>query len=139
MKRKEVSHERLAFNKVYTCTFIYGVSQKHFTMHTMITYFFYLTLCTFSFEIKESSLSDTRFCITTLVIEEWRKDARDLCRTTLSWHHIIGMRENHINVSNVNKVTLMFIHSYVSRIHDHILIYKNIVSIFLATLRSTFL
>jgi len=27
---------------------------------------YYLTLCTFSFEIKESILSDTRFCITTL-------------------------------------------------------------------------
>jgi hypothetical protein len=37
----------------------------------------YLTLCTFSFEIKESSLSDTRCCITTL----WRDIERDvLCR-----------------------------------------------------------
>jgi len=27
---------------------------------------FYLTFCTFSFESKESSLSDTRCCITTL-------------------------------------------------------------------------
>ena len=45
----------------------------------------YLTLCTFSFEINESRPSDTRYCITTLVIKEWRGIARDvLCRATLS-------------------------------------------------------
>ena len=45
----------------------------------------YLTLCTFSFEIKERSLSDTRCCITTLVIKEGRDVARDvLCRTTFT-------------------------------------------------------
>ena len=70
---------------------------------------FYLTFCTFSFQLKESSLSDTRCliqdvwckvsdtrcCITTLtvMIKEWRDVARDLlCRTILSWCHIIGMR-----------------------------------------------
>jgi len=37
----------------------------------------------FSFEINKSWLSDTRSCITTLVIKEWRDVARDiLCRTT---------------------------------------------------------
>ena len=53
---------------------------------------FYLTLYTFSFEINESSLSDTRCCITTLVIKEWRDVARDVpCRTTLTLRHTIGM------------------------------------------------
>jgi hypothetical protein len=42
-------------------------------------------ICTFSFEIKESSLSGTRCCITTLVIKEWCDVAQDLlCQTTLS-------------------------------------------------------
>jgi hypothetical protein len=49
---------------------------------------FYLTLYTFSFEINESRLSDTRCCITTItsvVIKEWRDATRDvLCRTTLT-------------------------------------------------------
>jgi hypothetical protein len=49
---------------------------------------FYLTLYTFSFEINESRLSDTRCCITTItsvVIKEWRDVTRDvLCRTTLT-------------------------------------------------------
>ena len=35
--------------------YIYGIS-------------IYVTLCKFSFEIKESSLSDTRWCITTLLL-----------------------------------------------------------------------
>jgi hypothetical protein len=53
---------------------------------------FYLTLYTFSFEINESSLSDTRCCITTLVIKEWRDVAQDVpCRTTLTLRHTIGM------------------------------------------------
>jgi hypothetical protein len=53
---------------------------------------FYLTLYTFSFEINESSLSDTRCCITTLVIKEWRDVARDApCRTTLTLRHTIGL------------------------------------------------
>ena len=49
---------------------------------------FYLTLCTFSSEINESRPSDTRCCITTVVIKEWCDVARDiLCRTTLTWLH----------------------------------------------------
>jgi hypothetical protein len=56
----------------------------------------YLTVCTFFFEINISRLPDTRCCITTLyhtvVITEWCDVSRDvLCRTTLSWRHIIGM------------------------------------------------
>ena len=55
---------------------------------------FYLTLYTFSFEINESSLPDTRCCITTLVIKEWCNVARDVpCRTTLTLRHTIGMRD----------------------------------------------
>jgi hypothetical protein len=43
----------------------------------------------FSFEIEESSLTDTRCCITTLVIKEWCDVAPDLfCRTTLSWYDV---------------------------------------------------
>jgi len=56
---------------------------------------YYLTLCTFSFEIKESSLSDTR-CVIQYVVSlhrSYKKMARNfLCRTTLSWRHSIGMR-----------------------------------------------
>jgi hypothetical protein len=66
----------------------------------------FVTFCTFAFEFKEVwyKVSDTRCCITTLVIKEWRDVARDLlCRTILSWRHIIGMRGKHVNVSNVSK------------------------------------
>jgi hypothetical protein len=45
---------------------------------------FYLTLYTFSFEINESRLSDTR-CLIQDVIKEWRDVTQDvLCRTTLT-------------------------------------------------------
>ena len=48
--------------------------------------YIYLTLYTFSFEINESRLSDTRCCYHhTVVIKEWREVARDvLSRTTLT-------------------------------------------------------
>jgi hypothetical protein len=45
---------------------------------------YYTALCKFSFEIQESSLSDTRSC----------------CGDTFSWHHGIGMQKK---TSNINK------------------------------------
>ena len=58
-------------------------SVHHQVIVSIIT--LYLTLFTFSFEINESRLSDTRCCITTQVIKEWRDVARDvLCQTTLT-------------------------------------------------------
>ena len=58
---------------------------------------YYLTLCMFPAEIKESSMMQD------VVIKECRDLARDFVyRTTLSSRHTIGMQENHINVSNVN-------------------------------------
>jgi len=40
----------------------------------------------------------------TVVIKEWCDVAQNLlCRTILSWRHIIGMRGKHVNESNVNK------------------------------------
>ena len=74
------------------------------------------------------------------VIQEWRDVARGLlCRTTLSYRHIIGMRGKHICKQRKQSSCLIFIHSYcVSRIHRHIFIFKDIDSIFQATLWSTF-
>ena len=71
-------------------------------------------ICTFSFEIKESSLSDTRCCITTLVIKEWCDVAQDLlCQTTLSWRHIIGMQgKTHQCKQRKQSNCLMFIFSF---------------------------
>jgi hypothetical protein len=64
---------------------------------TMYLIGIYLPLCTFSFEINKSRLSNTRCLIQvvvsphTVVINEWRDVARDvLCRTTLTWRHTIG-------------------------------------------------
>jgi hypothetical protein len=63
-----------------------------------VNIWYYLTLCTFSFEINESRLSDIRYLIQYAVsphcgVKEWCDVARnDLCWTTLSWRHIIGMR-----------------------------------------------
>ena len=40
----------------------------------------------------------------TVVIKVWRDAARDLlCRTILSWRHIIGMRGKQVNVSNTKQ------------------------------------
>jgi len=62
---------------------------------------YYLTLYMFPSEINESSLMQD------VVIKEYRDLARDLlCRITLASRHIIGTQEKHINVSNVNKVTV---------------------------------
>jgi len=68
-----------------------------------------------------------------------KRMARDiLCRTTLLWRHIIGMREKPHQCKQSDR--LIFIHLYYeSRIHGYILISKDIVSIFSTTVRSTFL
>jgi len=62
--------------------------------------YFYLKLCTFSFEIKESSLSDIQDVWYKMlhhhiaVIKEWREVAWNVfCRTTFLRRHSIGMRE----------------------------------------------
>ena len=54
---------------------------------------FYLTFCTFSFEFKETILSDTRCCI--------KGDNRMAPRCTRSSLPNCGVK--HVNVSNVNK------------------------------------
>jgi hypothetical protein len=66
--------------------------------HTMYVMGIYLTFCTFSFEFKEVAclIQGVWYKMLyhhTVVIKEWRDVARDLlCRTILSWRHIIGMR-----------------------------------------------
>jgi hypothetical protein len=102
-------------------------------MNNVINNTFYLTLCTFSFEIKESSLSDTR-CLIQDVVSPHCGDKRmaQCCprRTTLSWRHIIGMWDK-TDLCNQCKHSDSFIHSYyVSQISGHIIISKDIVSIF---------
>ena len=75
------------------------------------------------------------------VIKGWRDVARDLlCRTTLSWRNITGMQgTTHQCKQRKQNDCLKFINSYcISRIHGHILISKDIVSIFPLTVRSTF-
>jgi len=57
----------------------------------MINIYIYLTLCTFSFEINESRLSDTRCLIQDVVSPQCGHKRMVLFRTTLSWRHIIGM------------------------------------------------
>jgi hypothetical protein len=52
----------------------------------------YLTLCTFSFEINESRLSDTRCCITTLVIKECTRRSLPNYLVMTSYHW--NVREN---------------------------------------------
>ena len=99
---------------------------------------FYLTLCTFSFGINESSLSDTRCPIQDVVSPHCRDKRMDditrdiLCRTTLSWRHIIGMLGNkHFCKQRKHSNCLMSIHLYyVLRIHGHIIVFKDIFSIF---------
>ena len=59
-----------------------------------------------------------------VVIKEWCEAARDhLCRTTLSWCHIIGIRGKHINVSvnNARDTTVWcsFIQIMYSRLYCH--------------------
>jgi len=108
----------------------------------------YLTLCTFSFEIKESSLSDTRCRIQDVVSPHCvdKRMARRCRRFSMPNYFVmtsyrIGMR-GEIHQCKLRKQTdfLVFIHSHcVSRIHGHILISKDIVSIFSAIVRSTFL
>jgi hypothetical protein len=69
----------------------------------------------------------------TVVLKEWCDVARDvLCRTTLSWHHIIGMGgKTHLCKQRKHSDCLMFIHSYyVSQIHCHVIFSKDMVSIF---------
>jgi imidazoleglycerol phosphate synthase glutamine amidotransferase subunit HisH len=62
-------------------------------------------------------------------------------RTILAWHHIIGMwGKAHQCKQRKQSDCLTFIHSYYAlRNHSHILISNYIVSIFPATVRSTFL
>ena len=62
---------------------------------------YYLTLCMFPAEIKESSLMQD------VVIKECRDLARYLlCRTILASRHITGTQEKHINVSNISKANV---------------------------------
>jgi hypothetical protein len=69
-------------------------SRYFFRSFTNVRLLCFVSLYTFSFEISESRLSDTRCCITSVVMKEWRDVARDvLCRTTLTWLHTIGMRD----------------------------------------------
>ena len=79
----------------------------------------------------------------TVVIKEWGNITRDLlCRTTLSWRHIIRMRwKTHQCKQRKQSDCLMFTRMYcvVSQIHGRILISKHIVPIFPATVWSTFL
>jgi len=76
--RRSANHMTL-FNKpirLYYCSNFsinkcIQVSKSHDTLNKPIRLYYcsnfgYLTLCMFSIEIKESSLSDTRCCITTL-------------------------------------------------------------------------
>ena len=89
------------WNKHDSCYYSKQNSKFYYRVKCLLYYLqvyakcFYLTLYTFSFEINESRLSDTRCCITTItsvVIKEWRDVTRDvLCRTTLTWRHTIGM------------------------------------------------
>ena len=64
---------------------------------------------TFSFEINQSRLSDTRCLIQDVVSphcgdKELRDVARDvLCRTTLTWRHTIGMWDKALTVGNERK------------------------------------
>jgi len=65
-------------------------------MYTLRVMGIYLTFCTFSFEFKESSLSDTRCLIQYVVSPHFggkrmaRLCTRSSCRTILSWRHIIS-------------------------------------------------
>ena len=80
----------------------------------------YLTVCTFSLKIKESRLSDTICCITTL------RYSLPNYFVMMSYHW--NSRKTH---QPKQRGCLMFIHSYiVSRIHVHILISNDIVWIF---------
>jgi hypothetical protein len=65
----------------------------------------YLTLCTFSFEFKENSLSDTRCCNSTLW---WQKNGvtlPEIFSAKLICHDVISLKcgGKQVNVSNVNK------------------------------------
>jgi hypothetical protein len=95
-----------------------------------------------SFVAVHSSMS--RYYSITVSVTVYSLDvARNLlCRTTLSWRHIIGMRDKkktHQYKQRKQSDCLLFIHSYsVSWIHGHIFISMDIASIFPATVRSTF-
>ena len=95
----------------------------------------YLTLYTFSYEIQESSQSDTR-CLKQDVVSPYCGDKRMVwccMRTTLAKHHSIGVwGKTHQCKQHKQSDWWMFIHSYyVSQIQGHILFSKDIVSIFL--------
>jgi len=77
----------------------------------------------------------------TVVTKEWCNVAQEfLFRTTLSWCHSIEMRgKTHQCKQRKQSDCLMFIHSYyVSHIHGHIIISKDIFLIFPATVLSIF-
>ena len=61
----------------------------------------------FSYKIEESSLSDTRCCIATLVIKEWC-DVHQIFSAELLCDDVISLdcRGEHINVSDINKATV---------------------------------
>ena len=70
-------------NQITCYIVLYKMSSNHILMHANL---FYLTFYTFSFEINECRLSDTRCLIQdlasphcgTVVIKEWRDVARDV-------------------------------------------------------------
>ena len=59
------SIQLVIMNDLYNVPLIF-TSDKFYYQITIEIISYYLTFCTFSFEFKESSLSDTRCCITTL-------------------------------------------------------------------------
>jgi len=92
--------------------------------HQLSNKSYYLIFSTFLFEIKDGRPSDKILYHHTVVIKEWRDVARDLfCRTTLSWRHIIEMREK----------------TYQNKQRKQIIISKDRISIFPATVRPTVL
>jgi len=102
-----------------------------------ICYYIYLTLCTFSLKLnKEASLIQGVWYKMLYHHKKWHDAARYLlCRTTLSWHYIIGMRgKRHQCKQHKQSDRLIFIHSYyISQIYGHNLISKDLMSIFPAT------
>ena len=74
----------------------------------------------------------------TVVIKEWHDIARDpLCRTTFNFYHdVISLECTDQSEQSKQSYCLILIQLYcVLRIHGHIFISKDIVSIFLATVR----
>jgi len=99
-----------------------------------VVFQFHLTLCTFSFENKESSPS---YPMCLIQDRRWSKyfQPNDFVMT-LYWNAC----KNTSSMQRKQSDCLMFIHSYYeSQIYGHIHISKDIVSIFQATVRSAFL